>query len=465
MHHTDELTHINMIKTAFKIIFPALILSFISCNTSSRQEAAENRDDIVLTTDSLIDLVQQQTFQYFWEGADSHSGLARERIHIDGEYPQDDQNVITIGGSGFGLMSILVGIHNNYITRSEGAERIQRALSFLDSVDRFQGAWSHWYEGDTGRSKAFSQSDDGGDIVETAFLAQALITVREYFREGSASEQRIAQLADELWKGINWDFYRNGQDVLFWHWSPVHGWGMNHPVQGYDECLVAYILAASSPTHPIPTDTYHKGWARNGEIVTDTRKFDIPTVLKHNAKSGEVGPLFWAHYSYLGLNPLGLEDQYANYEDVVTNHARINIAYAQANPQNFKGYGADKGWGWTASYTTTGYTAHHPDNDAAGVIAPTAAISSIPYTPNESKAFIQYLFTNLKGKTWGKYGFYDAYSETEDWFPQRYLAIDQGPIVVMIQNHKDAFIWDLFMNAPDVQNGLKKLGFTSPYLK
>lgn len=438
---------------------------FISCgDLKDKKEVDEN---IVETTEiaSLLDKVQQQTFQYFWEGAEPNSGLARERIHIDGDYPQNDQNVITIGGSGFGLMAILVGIHNEYISREEGAERIGRALAFLESVDRFQGAWSHWYHGDTGKPKAFSEKDNGGDIVETAFMAQALISIREFYKNGSEDEQNLAKHADELWKGINWDFYRNGKDVLYWHWSPTVEWGMNHAIQGYDECLIAYILAASSPTHSIPTDTYHKGWARDGQIVTDIQKYEIPTVLKHNAKPGEIGPLFWAHYSYLGLNPKGLSDKYANYEDVVTNHAKINLAYAEQNPNNFKGYGADQGWGWTASYTTTGYTAHHPDNDHAGVISPTAAISSIPYTPNESKAFISYLFTNLEDKTWGKYGFYDAYSETENWFPQRYLAIDQGPMVVMIQNYKDSFIWNLFMNAPDVQEGLKKLGFTSPYLK
>lgn len=437
---------------------------FMSCgDLKDKKEANDNNETV--STDSLLNLVQRQTFEYFWEGAEPNSGLARERIHIDGDYPQNDQHVITIGGSGFGLMSILVGMHNDYISDEEGEARIGRALAFLDTVERFQGAWSHWYHGDTGKPKAFSQNDDGGDIVETAFMAQALISIREYYKNGSEREQKLAKKADDLWKGIDWNFYRNGQDVLYWHWSPTADWGMNHAVQGYDECLVAYILAASSPTHPIPSDTYHKGWARHGEIVTDIQKYDIPTVLKHNAKPGEIGPLFWAHYSYLGLNPKGLNDQYANYEDVVTNHAKINLAYAQENPKSFKGYGTDKGWGWTASYTTTGYTAHHPDNDAAGVISPTAAISSIPYTPEESKAFVEYLFNNLKDKTWGKYGFYDAYSETENWYPQRYLAIDQGPMVVMIQNHKDAFIWDLFMNAPDVQQGLKTLGFSSPYLK
>lgn len=441
-----------------------LLLSLLSCScsVSSDNNSASKEQESTKNVDSLLTNVQKQTFQYFWDGAEPNSGLARERIHIDGHYPENDENVITIGGSGFGLMSTLVAMHNNFIGEAAGLKQIQRSLQFLDTIPRFQGAWSHWYHGDTGQPKAFSASDDGGDIVETAFMAQALICIREYYKNGTPEEQQVANKADELWKGINWDFYRNGQDLLFWHWSPKNGWGMNHSIQGFDECMIAYILGASSPTHPIPASTYHKGWARDGAIKTSTEKYGIPTIVKHNAKEGEVGPLFWAHYSFLGLNPMGLSDQYADYEKVVTNHTKINQAYANSNPMQFKGYGADKGWGWTASYSTSGYNAHHPDNDPTGVISPTAAISSIPYTPNESINFIQYLKNNLNDKVWGKYGFYDAYSETENWYPQRYLAIDQGPMVVMIQNYKDGFIWNLFMQAPEIKQGLTKLGFTSP---
>lgn len=458
MNYTSTNTNLMKNSKLFGLTFIILSLISLSCHSSTNSTLKLSDND------SLLTAVQKQTFQYFWEGAEPNSGLARERIHIDGEYPENDQNVITIGGSGFGLMSTLVAIHNSFITEKEGLDRIWRSLTFLDTIPRFNGAWSHWYYGDTGKPKAFSKNDDGGDIVETAFLAQALICIREYYKNGTDTEKQLATKADELWKGINWDFYRNGKDVLFWHWSPNYGWGMNHAIQGFDECMIPYILGASSPTHPIPVSTYHQGWAKNGAIKTDILKYNIPTILKHNAKDGEIGPLFWSHYSFLGLNPMGLSDQYADYEKVVTNHTTINLAYANANPLQHKGYGADKGWGWTASYSTNGYNAHHPNNDPTGVISPTAAISSIAYTPKESIAFINYLKTNLNDKLWGKYGFYDAYSETKNWYPQRYLAIDQGPIVVMIQNYKDAFIWNLFMQAPEIKEGLTKLGFTSPSL-
>ncbi|MCY4778972.1 beta-glucosidase [Sphingobacterium sp. UT-1RO-CII-1] len=452
-------------KVLFSLLSIIILTSCQTNNNDSKSNAKIKDSSSAYKENQLLDQVQKQTFLYFWDGAEPHSGLARERIHIDGEYPQNDQSVITIGGSGFGLMSILIGVHNGYITKQEAIKHLQNSLNFLAQIDRFQGAWAHWYYGDTGKVKAFSEKDNGGDIVETAFMAQALITVREYFNKGNAEEIAVAKQADSLWRGINWDFYRNGDDLLYWHWSPTEDWGMNHAIQGFDECLIAYVLGASSPTHPIPVETYHKGWARDGAISSGIEKYDIPTVLKHNSKEGEVGPLFWSHYSFLGLNPKGLKDQYANYEEVVTNHTKINIAHAEANPQQFKGYGRDKGWGWSASYSTNGYNAHHPDNDPAGVISPTAALSSIAYTPTESILFMKYLKENLNDKLWGKYGFYDAYSETENWYPQRYLAIDQGPIVVMIQNYKDSFIWDLFMNAPEIQTGLKTLNFQSPYLK
>jgi hypothetical protein len=428
------------------------LLSFlIACKTSDLPKNDKQ-------TEELLNKIQRQTFKYFWEGAEPTSGLARERIHMDGVYPQNDKDVITIGGSGFGLMSILVAEKRNFIQPQEALERFKKTLSYLDKIPRFKGAYAHWYDGPTGKVKAFGNKDDGGDIVETAFLAQALICIREYYKNGSSEQKDIALLADKLWKEIDWAHYTNGSNVIFWHWSPEHEFGMNHPIQGFDECLITYILAASSPTFPIDKQVYVNGWTRNGEIKTAIEKYNIPTVAKHNAIQGEVGPLFWTHYSFLGLNPNGLKDDYVDYGKVVKNHTRINIAYADDNPNNYLGYGADKGWGLTASYSINGYEAHHPDNDK-GVISPTAALSSMPYSPKESIAFANYLFQNLESKVCGPYGFYDAYSETANWFPQRYLAIDQGPIIVMIENYRSQFIWDLFMNAPEIKAGLKKLNF------
>ncbi|WP_164122041.1 MULTISPECIES: glucoamylase family protein [Sphingobacterium] len=444
-------------------LFILIAVTFFSSCAENKTHNGNN-SHMESSTDSLLTEIQKKTFNYFYEGAEPLSGLARERIHIDGDYPLDDQDVVTIGGSGFGLMATVVAIERGFITKEQGKAQLNKVIDFLGAVPRFHGAWAHWYNGDQATVKAFSDKDNGGDIVETAFLAQGLITVREYFKDGDSKQKSIAAKADSLWRGIEWDFYTNNKNVLYWHWSPDHAFGMNHAIQGFDECLIAYLLAASSPLHSIDPKVYHEGWARSGAIKQSISKYDIPTVLKHNAKAGQVGPLFWSHYSFLGLNPKDLTDRYANYWDLVVNHTKINIAYADLNPAHYKGYGADKGWGWTASYSLKGYDAHHPDNDS-GVISPTAALSSMPYTPTESIAFANYLMRHLKDKIWGDYGFYDAYSETVDWFPKRYLAIDQGPIVVMIENYRSGLIWDLFMQAPEIQNGLKKLEFKSPYLK
>lgn len=448
----------NFIYIYFGILLTATTIS--SCQSPNTSTSSQSNTDSI-SDEALLDSVQFRTFQYFWEGAEPTSGLARERIHIDGKYPQNDQDVVTIGGSGFGLMSILVGAERGFITTTDAQERLSKILTYLGKADRYHGAWSHWLHGPTGKTKSFSDRDDGADVVETAFMAQALITVREYYKNGDQAQQALAAQADTLWRAIEWDFFRNGQNVLFWHWSPTHAWGMNHAIQGYDECLIAYILAASSPTHPIPAAAYHEGWARGGKIQTDQSKNGYPTVLKHNAPENAVGPLFWAHYSYLGLDPRGLKDQYANYETLNTNHALIHYQHAQDNPLSYKGYG--DAWGLTASYSVKGYDAHHPDNDK-GVISPTAALASLPYTPEQSMKAMRYFYHQLGDRLWGKYGFYDAYSETENWFPQRYLAIDQGPIVVMIENYRSGLLWKLFMGAPEVQAGLKKLGFESPYI-
>lgn len=453
-------------KKYFLLFFFILSHSLWGCqNRGETSSAGETNagETKKLSDEELLTLVQKQTFQYFWDGAEPTSGLARERIHLDGEYPQNDQNVVTTAASGFGVMAILVGIERKFITREEGLERMQKIVAYLEKADRFHGAWPHWLQGETGKVKAFSPKDDGGDLVETAFLVQGLLCVRQYFAEGSAEEKALAARINKLWEGVEWDWYRNGTNSLYWHWSPKYGWEMNFAVQGYNECLVMYVLAAASPTHTIPAEVYHQGWARNGDIKANAEKYGYKIALDHQGAKGSVGSLFWAHYSYLGLDPRGLKDRYADYWEHNRNHTLIHRAYCIDNPKGYKGYGANA-WGLTSSYSPKGYDGHNPQNDL-GVITPTAALSSYPYTPQESMQVMRYLYEDLGEKVWGKYGFYDAYSETENWFPQRYLGIDQGPIVVMIENQRSGLLWDLFMSCPEVQTGLKKLGFESPQFK
>lgn len=438
-------------------------LAMVACQarkdtTTPREHTSVNSG---ISDDSLLTLVQYRTFQYFWDGAEPVSGGARERFHADNVYPQNDKHVITSGGTGFGVMAILVGIERGFITRQQGLDRLTQFVGWLEKADNFHGVWPHWWNGETGKVKPFSPNDDGADLVETSYLAQGLLCVREYFRNGNDEEKLLASRIDKLWRGIDFDWHRNNaKNVLYWHWSPNHEWKMNFPVEGYNECLIMYVLAASSPTHGIPAEVYHEGWARGGGMKNDTshEQYGYHLSLKHNGAPQFGGPLFWSHYSFLGLDPRGLKDQYADYWEHNRNHTLINRQYCIENPKDYKGYG-ENNWGLTASYSVKGYAAHSPNEDL-GVVSPTAALSSFPYTPEESMKAMRYFYS--KGDTlFGEYGFYDAFSEHHDWYPTRYLAIDQGPIVVMIENHRSGLLWKLFMQCPEVQAGLKKLGFES----
>jgi len=414
-----------------------------------------------LSNDSLLTLVQYRTFQYFWDGAEPTSGAARERFHADNIYPDNDKHIITSGGTGFGVMAILVGIERKFITREQGFDHLNKLVNWLEKADRFHGVWPHWMNGETGKVKPFGTKDNGGDLVETSYLAQGLLCVRQYFKNGNEQEQELAAKIDKMWKEIEFDWHRkNNQNVLYWHWSPQYQWEMNFPVEGYNECLIMYFLAAGSPTHSIPAEVYHEGWARKGGMRNDSThlQYGYHLGLNHNGAQQYGGPLFWSQYSFLGLDPRHLKDRYADYWEHNKNHTLINRQYCIENPKHFKGYG-EYCWGLTASYSVNGYAAHSPNEDL-GVISPTAALSSFPYTPGESMKVVRYLYENLGDKVFGEYGFYDAFSEQNNWYLPRYLAIDQGPAIVMIENHRTGLLWNLFMSAPEVQVAAAKLGFT-----
>lgn len=438
-----------------------LLFSLMACKNKPSASADKRKATVAdtLSDDALMDTVQRRTFQYFWEGGEPYSGMARERYHIDNVYPAGGPEVVTSGGSGFGIMAILSGIDRGYVTRQEGFQRMEKIVTFLEKADRFQGAYPHWWNGETGKVLPFGAKDNGGDLVETAFLMQGLLAVHQYYADGSQEEKALAARIDKLWREVDWNFYRqNGQNVLYWHWSPTDGWAMDFPVHGYNECMIMYILAAASPTHGVPAAVYNEGWAQNGEIVSPHTVEGIKLHLRYQGT--QAGPLFWAQYSFLGLNPRGLQDKYCpSYFNEMRNLTLVNRAYCIRNPKHYVGFGPDC-WGLTASYSVNGYAAHAPnEREDLGVISPTAALSSIVYTPEYSLQVMRHLY-NMGEKVFGPYGFYDAFSETDNWYPKRYLAIDQGPIVVMIENYRSGLLWNLFMSHPDVQNGLKKLGFT-----
>ena len=403
-----------------------------------------------ISDEDLLTLVQKQTFKYFWDYGHPVSGLARERLGSD--------ETVTTGGSGFGIMTLPLAVERGFVTHEQAADRLRTIVDFLlNKADRFHGAFSHWLNGTSGKVIPFSSKDNGGDLVETAFMVQGLLAAAGYFDRPEEADIRSG--IDEVWRTVEWDWYtRGGQDVLYWHWSPSLDWAMNMQINGWNEGLIAYVLAASSPTHPIPDSAYHKGWARDGGIKNGKTFYGIKLPLGSDLG----GPMFFAHYSFMGLDPRGLKDTYADYWEQNVAHARINHAYCAANPGKHAGYSADC-WGLTASDIPKGYTASSPTNDK-GVIAPTAAIASMPYTPEESLAALREFYYVYGNRLWGDYGFYDAFSLEAAWFATSYIAIDQGPIAVMIENYRSGLLWDCFMKHPDVAAGLKKLGFSSERL-
>ena len=406
----------------------------------------------VVTDDQLLDIIQKQTFKYFWDFGHPVSGLARER-NTSGE-------VVTSGGSGFGIMAIVVAINRQFITRAEGLARMQKIVGFLkNTAQKFHGAFPHWMNGTTGVVVPFSPQDNGADLVETSFLMEGLLTARQYFNATTIDESSLRIDINTLWNNVEWNWFRqNNQNVLYWHWSPDQGWAINMPIHGWNEALMPYILASSSTTYPIPKIVYDNGWAGNGSMKNGNSYNNV--LLPLGPAYG--GPLFYEHYSFMAVNPKGLTDAYANYETQTRAHALINYNYCVSNPKGYYGY-SNMCWGLTASDIAGGYTASSPTNDV-GVIAPTAAISSLPYTPLESLKALKFFYYQLGDKTWGPYGFYDAFSLNDLWFANSYLAIDQGPIIVMIENYRSGLIWNLFMSCPEVKTGMKSLGFISPNL-
>jgi hypothetical protein len=402
----------------------------------------------------LLDIVQRQTLRYFWDFAHPVSGLARERSNVAFDYGLE---TVTSGGSGFGIMAIVAGVERGWIPRAEAAKRLLGSARFLAKAAAYHGVFPHFLNGETGRTIPFSRKDDGGDIVETSFLMMGLLAARQYF-DGAGEERELRDRINGLWSEVEWDWHtREGRDVLYWHWSPFNGWAMNHEIRGWNECLITYVLAASSPRYAIKPEVYHRGWAREGALKNGKRYFGIELPL--GPEFG--GPLFFAHYSFMGLDPRGLKDRYADYWQQNVAHTQINRAHCLANPKHCKGYG-EACWGLTACDNYEGYNAHAPDNDL-GVIAPTAALGSMPYAPEHSIEALRHFYGTLGDRLWTEYGFRDSFSEGRDWFANSHLAIDQGPIVVMIENHRSGLLWKLFMSCPEVQAGLKRLGFTSPY--
>ncbi|GAB3712658.1 hypothetical protein GCM10027592_51290 [Spirosoma flavus] len=417
--------------------------------------APDNTDKFPrISDDALLDLVQKQTFKYFWDFGHPVSGMARER--------DASGDVVTSGGTGFGIMAIVTAVNRQFISRADGLARLLKMANFLkNNAKRYHGAFPHWLNGATGATVPFSAKDDGADLVETSYLMQGLLTARQYFNSPTnADEVAFRQIVNELWDGVEWNWFtKNGAETnLYWHWSPNYNWDMNLPIRGWNEALITYVLAASSNTSAITKTVYDNSWAQNGKFVNGNSYYGIKLPLG----PAYGGPLFFSQYSFLGINPHDLKDAYADYWAQNTAHSLINYTYCKTNPKQFNGYSADC-WGLTASDQQDGYSARDPNNDN-GTIAPTAALAAMPYTPTESMQALRFFYYKLGDKIWKQYGFVDAFNLTNIWFANSFLAIDQGPIIIMIENQRSGLLWNLFMSCPEVKKGMKNLGFQSPNL-
>jgi hypothetical protein len=420
----------------------------VSGNESPLSDSVEATTQI-MSDDEFLDMVQRATFRYFWDYAHPTSGLIRERL--------GSGNTVTTGGSGFGIMALLTGIEREFISREMGVQRMLKILNFLtNQTQKYHGAFPHWFNGSTGQTIPFSQYDDGGDLVETSFLIQGLLAAREYFNLNNEEEINLRNLITAIWEGVEWSWYRRTSfsNYLYWHWSPNYAWQMNFRLVGYNETMITYLLAIASPTYPVPAGLYYSGWASSGSYFLNQTYYGYKLWVGDSYG----GPLFFAHYSFLGFDPRNKRDNYCNYFINNRNHTLINRQYCIVNPQGQTGYGPDT-WGLTASDNPWGYSAHEPYSNDNGTIAPTAAISSIPYTPEESISALKNFYRTYYSNLWGEYGFKDAFNLKQNWFAGSYIAIDQGPIINMIENYRTGLLWNNFMANPEIQPMLDSIGF------
>jgi hypothetical protein len=409
-----------------------------------------------LSDEALLELVQRQTFRFFWDLAHPVSGLARDRSNVQDKYgPQ----AMAVGGTGFGAIAIIVAVERGWISRAEAVDQLLKLVKFLYSADSYHGVLPHFMHGETGRTIPFSRKDDGSDVVEMAFLIGGLLCVRQYFDGADPREVELRDRINLLWHQTEWDWHtRGGQHIMYWHWSPNNGWAMDFEIRGWNECLLTYVLGAASPTYPIHKEAYHRGWAMGRTFRNDREYYGIKLPLGPDFG----GPLFWTQYCFMMLDPRGLKDRYADYWEQNVAHTLINREHCIRNPNGFAGYSAQC-WGLTSSDNHKGYAAHQPRRDL-GVISPTAALSAMPYAPEYAMEALRHFYDDRGDQLWGEYGFVDAFNPTEHWTASTWLAIDQGPIIAMIENHRTGLIWKLFMSCPEVQAGLKKLDFDSPHL-
>jgi hypothetical protein len=402
----------------------------------------------VLDDGAFLDLVQHTAFDYFWYETNPQNGLVKDRSSYT--------SLSSIAAVGFGLSALTVGIDRGWISREVGRARVLTTLTFLwnsphgpeADATGYNGFYYHFLDMQTGRR----DGDTELSTIDTALLLGGVLHVQEYFDQLDATEARIRTLADALYRRVDWPWMQVRSVKLCHGWKPETGF-LPHDWGGYNEAMILYLLALGSPTFPISPQAW-TAW---------TSSYDWQT---HYGQAFVVfPPLFGHQYSHVWVDFRNIQDTYMRAKglDYFENSRRAtlaNRAYAIANPHGWADYGENV-WGLTASDIPSSYSARGappPERDD-GTITPTAAGGSFAFTPHESLAALRHMYATYRTQIWGPYGFKDAFNPSMKWFATDYLGIDQGPIVLMIENYRSGRIWHVFMQHPAIQRGLEHAGF------
>lgn len=404
----------------------------------------------------ILDSQQKKMIDFFMSGADQTSGMCLNSSQWGG--------TMTTGATGMGFMNIITGVERGWISREEGLDQILKVVKFLDKADRYHGSWSHWY-GTDGKTKPFGNQIVAGEIVETAFVMTGLIAAKEYFNGSDTKEVELRNYVDKFWNEIDWsNFVHNDKLYWIWHSDKAGDKAYEHALTGWNETLIVYILALAAPEgHNISPDVYQKCWQSNGGIYRENQKvygYEQPLGRPANMEG-----LFLAQYSFLGLDPRHMADQYINYWNHVTAYTMINRHYCVYEAPESHGY-SETDWGITAcegAGPATEYKGRTPSNDD-GVLCTSASVSSFPYTPFYCAQVLLNLNQNWSFMN-GKYGFKTSYHPASGKASSYYLGMEHAPQAVMIENYRSGLLWNLVMRNGHIKKGFELAGIAEPQYK
>lgn len=382
-----------------------------------------------LDDEALIDTIQERAFEYFWHEVNPENGLIRDR-----STPWSPSSIAAVG---FGLSAIPIGVERGWISREEGYERTVTTLrSFLEGgVEGRNGFFYHFVDMRTGRREWESELSS----IDTALLVAGALTAGEYFRG-----TEVAELAEQLYRQVDWAWMRGGLATVSMGWKPETGF-LPHHWTHFDESLLLYVLAIGAPDHPIHPRTW--------DVIVRPRRDGII------AAPG--GTLFVYLYPLAWLDLRGKQDRYADYWENARDAAQRNYAFTQARADQYRSYAGDV-WGLSASDGPFGYRAYGAeDGNHDGTVAPYASIASLPLVPELALASIRDMLKRYGPLVWGRYGFVSAFNADLGWFSTEHIGIDQGIILLMLENYRTGLIWNLFMANEHVQRAIELIGFQS----